>query len=87
MLPVENPDSAPPAINITATFVHNEPTSLPIIQEMKLPEAMYDALENNKYPSYEVSFRFDARLSHASLKKILPCRSSPRFLMRSELCV
>jgi len=43
------------AINITATFVHNEPTSLPIIQEMKLPEAMYDALENNKYPSYEVS--------------------------------
>jgi E3 ubiquitin-protein ligase HUWE1 len=41
-------------INITATFIHNEPTSLSIIQEMKLPEAIYDALENNNNPSYEV---------------------------------
>ncbi|GAA5969495.1 hypothetical protein JCM11641_008133 [Rhodosporidiobolus odoratus] len=31
--------------NIAATFVHNEPTSLATLQEAKVPETFYDALE------------------------------------------
>lgn len=42
------------AIHVTAAFVHNEPTSLSIIQEMKLPDALYDALERNRQPSFEI---------------------------------
>ncbi|KAM0790628.1 hypothetical protein ACM66B_004490 [Microbotryomycetes sp. NB124-2] len=33
------------AINITATFVHNEPTSLTQVQEAKVPETFYGAIE------------------------------------------
>jgi E3 ubiquitin-protein ligase HUWE1 len=43
------------AINLTATFVHNEPTSLAVIQEMKLHESLYDAMEFNAKPSFDVS--------------------------------
>jgi len=43
-----------PAINIMATFVHNEPTSLGIIQEAGLPEAFYQAIEAGVEPSIEV---------------------------------
>ncbi|KAI5477219.1 E3 ubiquitin-protein ligase HUWE1 [Pseudohyphozyma bogoriensis] len=35
------------AINITATFIHNEPTCLTTIQEAKIPEALYDAIEDS----------------------------------------
>ncbi|GHJ84973.1 hypothetical protein NliqN6_1375 [Naganishia liquefaciens] len=42
------------AIHVTAAFVHNEPTSLSIIQEMKLPDALYDALEHNRQASFEI---------------------------------
>jgi E3 ubiquitin-protein ligase HUWE1 len=42
------------AINIMATFVHNEPTSLAIIQEAALPEAFYKAIEAGLEPSIEV---------------------------------
>lgn len=38
-----------------ATFVHNEPTSLSVLQEAKLPEAFYDAIEEDVEPSAEVS--------------------------------
>ena len=44
------------AINIMSTFVHNEPTSLAIIQEAGLPEAFYKAIEAGLEPSIEVSF-------------------------------
>jgi E3 ubiquitin-protein ligase HUWE1 len=37
-----------------ATFVHNEPTSLPIIQEAGLPEAFYKAIEAGLEPVIEV---------------------------------
>lgn len=37
-----------------ATFVHNEPTSLGIIQEAGLPEAFYKAIEAGVEPSIEV---------------------------------
>lgn len=43
-----------PAINIMATFVHNEPTSLTIIQEIGLPEAFYKVVESGVEPSFEV---------------------------------
>lgn len=42
------------AINIMATFVHNEPTSLGIIQEAGLPEAFYKIIEAGLEPSIEV---------------------------------
>lgn len=45
------------AINITATFVHNEPTSLAVIQDLELPQALYDAVEANEHPSFDVRTR------------------------------
>lgn len=42
------------AINIMACFVHNEPTSLSIIQEANLPEAFYKAVEAGLEPVIEV---------------------------------
>ncbi|KAF9029021.1 hypothetical protein BDZ89DRAFT_1101623 [Hymenopellis radicata] len=44
----------PIAINIMATFVHNEPTSLVVIQEAGLPEAFYKAIELGLEPAIEV---------------------------------
>src|SRR6201995_1292530 len=46
------------AINIMATFVHNEPTSLPIIQEAGLPEVFYKAIEAGLEPVIEVHCLF-----------------------------
>ncbi|XP_006461106.1 hypothetical protein AGABI2DRAFT_204611 [Agaricus bisporus var. bisporus H97] len=48
------PSVLPIAINIMATFVHNEPTSLSIIQEAGLPESFYKAIETGIEPSIEV---------------------------------
>lgn len=47
------------AIHVMATFVHNEPTSLGVLQEAQLPEAFYRAVESNIEPSIEVSFKHD----------------------------
>ncbi|KZS98333.1 hypothetical protein SISNIDRAFT_546300 [Sistotremastrum niveocremeum HHB9708] len=44
----------PLAINAMATFVHNEPTYLPVIQEAGLPTSFYDAVEGGLEPSIEV---------------------------------
>ncbi|TFK44714.1 hypothetical protein BDQ12DRAFT_730740 [Crucibulum laeve] len=44
----------PIAINIMATFVHNEPTSLAIIQEAGLPETLFNAIETGIEPAIEV---------------------------------
>lgn len=48
------PPVLPIAINIVATFVHNEPTSLTAIQEAKLPETIFKAFEAGIEPSFEV---------------------------------
>ncbi|KAJ6593931.1 hypothetical protein B0H19DRAFT_1215807 [Mycena capillaripes] len=48
------PTVVPLAINIMATFIHNEPTSLAIIQEAGLPEAFYSAIEVGLEPAIEV---------------------------------
>nr|XP_019010464.1 uncharacterized protein I206_04933 [Kwoniella pini CBS 10737]OCF49245.1 hypothetical protein I206_04933 [Kwoniella pini CBS 10737] len=42
------------AINIMSTFVHNEPTSLSILQELQLPQALFAQLEKGIPPSSEV---------------------------------
>jgi E3 ubiquitin-protein ligase HUWE1 len=39
-----------------ATFVHNEPTSLPVIQEAGLPQAFYHAVEAGLEPMIEVRY-------------------------------
>lgn len=72
------------AINIVATFVHNEPTSLTTIQEAKVPETIYGALEAGLEPSIEAS-----RIIFAAM---LGCnvffdRLSNQFPMRSVPCV
>lgn len=41
-------------INIMATFVHNEPTSLGIIQEKKLPEAFLSLIKDDIEPHFDV---------------------------------
>ncbi|KAF7288667.1 hypothetical protein HMN09_01372700 [Mycena chlorophos] len=48
------PTVVPLAINIMATFIHNEPTSLAIIQEAGLPEVFYHAIEVGLEPAIEV---------------------------------
>lgn len=42
------------AINILATFVHNEPTSLTTIQEARLPDTIFNAIESGIESSSEV---------------------------------
>lgn len=54
------------AINIMATFVHNEPTSLAIIQEAGLPEVFFKALECGLEPVIEAS-SFDTLPSFLTL--------------------
>jgi E3 ubiquitin-protein ligase HUWE1 len=41
-----------------STFIHNEPTSLAIIQEAGLPEAFYKAVEAGLEPTIEVGDTF-----------------------------
>ncbi|KAF9227402.1 hypothetical protein BS17DRAFT_727628 [Gyrodon lividus] len=48
------PSVLPLAMNIMATFVHNEPTSLPTIQEAGLPQVFYKAIETGVEPVIEV---------------------------------
>ncbi|TFK54241.1 hypothetical protein OE88DRAFT_1786570 [Heliocybe sulcata] len=48
------PSVLPIAINIMSTFVHNEPTSLAVIQEAGLPEAFYKAVDAGIEPIIEV---------------------------------
>ncbi|KAJ1304813.1 hypothetical protein OPQ81_005948 [Rhizoctonia solani] len=42
------------AINIMAMFVHNEPTSLAILQEAHVPDVFYRAIESGIEPAIEV---------------------------------
>ncbi|KAJ2766639.1 E3 ubiquitin-protein ligase tom1, partial [Coemansia nantahalensis] len=50
------------AISISAMLVHNEPTSLPIIQEARVPEAMLEALEQHVPYSSDVIMYIPAAL-------------------------
>lgn len=44
------------AINIMSTIVHNEPTSLSILQEMQLPQTLFDVLEKQMPDTFEVVY-------------------------------
>jgi E3 ubiquitin-protein ligase HUWE1 len=46
-----------PAINVMAAFVHNEPTSLSVLQELGLPQALYDELERDFPTNNDVRHR------------------------------
>ncbi|KAI6157744.1 hypothetical protein BKA82DRAFT_130841 [Pisolithus tinctorius] len=48
------PSVLPLAMNIMATFVHNEPTCLPTIQEAGLPQVFYQVIEAGLEPFIEV---------------------------------
>ncbi|KAL6310318.1 hypothetical protein BKA93DRAFT_924556 [Sparassis latifolia] len=48
------PSVLPIAINIMATFVHNEPTCLSVIQEAGLPETFYKVVDSGLEPVIEV---------------------------------
>lgn len=49
------------AINVMSTFVHNEPTSLAIIQEAGLPDTFYRAIELGIEPAIEVCIIYHSR--------------------------
>ncbi|CAL1707508.1 unnamed protein product [Somion occarium] len=51
---VFGPGVLPIAINIMATFVHNEPTCLNVLQEAGLPDAFYKVVESGLEPVIEV---------------------------------
>ncbi|KAG9000508.1 hypothetical protein FRB94_005396 [Tulasnella sp. JGI-2019a] len=42
------------AINLMSLFVHNEPSTLTVLQEMNLPSVFYDAVESGIEPALEV---------------------------------
>ncbi|KAG2231174.1 hypothetical protein INT48_002955 [Thamnidium elegans] len=42
------------AINVSTTFIHNEPTSLPILQEAKLPQSFLHTISIYENPNNEV---------------------------------
>jgi E3 ubiquitin-protein ligase HUWE1 len=44
-----------PAINVMSTFIHNEPTSLPILQEAKLPQSFLSTITEYTTVSTDVS--------------------------------
>jgi E3 ubiquitin-protein ligase HUWE1 len=44
------------AINIMATIVHNEPTSLGILQEAQLPQTLYEVLDEKMPDAFEVVY-------------------------------
>jgi len=50
------------AMNIMATFIHNEPTSLPTIQEVGLPQVFYKVIEAGLEPVIEVIFIFISQM-------------------------
>lgn len=63
------------------TFVHNEPTSLTILQENKIPDAFYDAIEGEIEPSLDVLSAIPTAigalcLNEAGLKQFLDSRLS-----------
>jgi E3 ubiquitin-protein ligase HUWE1 len=41
-------------INVATTFIHNEPTSLSVLQEIKLPQTFLKTFESYQQPNFEV---------------------------------
>lgn len=53
-----------------ATFVHNEPTSLTVLQEQKLPEAFYDAIEEDIEPHGDIYFAIPNAMGALCLNQV-----------------
>jgi len=69
-----------------ATFIHNEPTSLAIIQEAALPEVFYKAIESGLEPAIEVRIIYP--YLQGKFKQVMPfLRSFRLFQMRLVLSV
>jgi E3 ubiquitin-protein ligase HUWE1 len=72
---VFGPQNLALAINIMLTFVHNEPTSLGILQEGKVPDTFYDAVqEGDIEPSLDVSY---SSMNQACCTLLSLCISGP----------
>lgn len=84
---VFGPQNLALAINIMLTFVHNEPTSLGILQEGKVPDTFYDAVqEGDIEPSLDVC-SISANAINVTLLTVLTSRSCQPFPLPLELCV
>ncbi|KAJ3265210.1 hypothetical protein HDU77_006065 [Chytriomyces hyalinus] len=74
------------AINIMSTFIHNEPASLPILQESKLPQTLLAVAHSGSYPlSAEVISALPNAfgaicLNQAGLDAFVAANPLPKFL-------
>lgn len=64
------PILVPIAINIMATFIHNEPSSLNIIQEKGVPESFYKTVEAGLEPVIEVRTPFCCWIQFAKITTV-----------------
>lgn len=58
------------AINMMSTLIHSEPTSLVILQEAGLPEALYDAIDSEIEPAFDVIAAIPAALGALCLNEV-----------------
>ncbi|WAR63783.1 hypothetical protein PtB15_17B384 [Puccinia triticina] len=58
------------AINMMSTLIHSEPTSLVILQEAGLPEALYDAIDSGIEPAFDVIAAIPSALGALCLNEV-----------------
>ncbi|MBW0460652.1 hypothetical protein O181_000367 [Austropuccinia psidii MF-1] len=58
------------AINMMSTLIHSEPTSLVILQEAGLPEALYDAIDGDIEPAFDVIAAIPSALGALCLNEV-----------------
>ncbi|KAH9820843.1 hypothetical protein DFH28DRAFT_1121207 [Melampsora americana] len=58
------------AINMMSTLIHSEPTSLVILQEAGLPDALYDAIDGEIEPAFDVIAAIPAALGALCLNEV-----------------
>jgi E3 ubiquitin-protein ligase HUWE1 len=58
------------AINMMSTLIHSEPTSLVILQETGLPEALYDAIDSGIEPAFDVIAAIPSALGALCLNEV-----------------
>jgi len=58
------------AINMMSTLIHSEPTSLVILQEAGLPEALYNAIDSGIEPAFDVITAIPSALGALCLNEV-----------------
>ncbi|KAI8443330.1 hypothetical protein BY996DRAFT_3558386 [Phakopsora pachyrhizi] len=58
------------AISMMSTLIHSEPTSLVILQEAGLPEALYDAIDEGIEPAFDVIAAIPSALGALCLNEV-----------------